>query len=272
MTTPSPLREAVLRILTPLVRILLRNGISHGTLSDMAREVFVQVAIEDFAIDKRKQSISRIAVLTGLTRKAIKEIMEQPSGMSAEQAESYNRASRVIAGWRRDPEFQNERGLPDDLPFKGESASFSALVRKYSGDIPPRAVFDELERTQAVCKLPDGRIQLLVRAYLPAADKAMKEHILGTDVGHLIATIGHNLEAEPDQAFFQRKVAYDNLPLEALEPFRRLSAKQSQALLERLDRHLSRQDRDNRAQVEGTGRYAAGVGIYYFEEKMDHES
>jgi hypothetical protein len=271
METLSPLRDAVVRILSPLVRVLLRNGVSHGTFADIAREVFVQVAMKEFALQNRKQTVSRISVLTGLTRKAVKELMEKPAGGSRELAETYNRAARVIAGWRRDREFQNDRGLPADLPFRGEQGSFSALVRKYSGDIPPRAVFDELERTRAVSRLADGRVQLLVNAYLPTMDKRMKMHILGTDAGQLIDTIGHNLEADKDRAFFQRKVAYDNLPYEALESFRKSGAAQSQKLLERLDSELAKKDRDGNPAIKGTGRYTAGVGIYYFEEKTDNE-
>jgi len=67
-------------------------------------------------------------------------------------------------------------------------------------------------------------------------------------------------------------VAYDNLPREALEPFRRMATEQSQTLLEQLDLELSRHDRDDTPSVQGTGRHAAGVGIYYFEERVDHES
>jgi hypothetical protein len=69
----------------------------------------------------------------------------------------------------------------------------------------------------------------------------------------------------------QRKVSYDNLPQEALAPFRRMATEKAQALLETLDQHLSLQDRDNRPEIGGTGRYKAGVGIYYFEEQVKDE-
>ncbi len=273
LATASTIRGAVIRILTPLVRVLLRHGISYGTFADIAREVFAKVAMKEFAFQNRKQTISRVSVITGLTRKAVKEIIEQPADRNEEVGETYNRATRVIAGWRKDPAFQTARGAPADLPLGGEGANFSALVKKYSGDVPVRAVLDELVRTQSASVLDDGSVRLLARAYLPSDDNTlMKLNILGTDTGHLIDTIAHNLKAKKSEAFFQRKVLYDNLPQEALAPFRRLTAKQAQALLERLDVKLSQQDRDIHPQIKGTGRYAAGVGIYYFEENLDHES
>jgi hypothetical protein len=273
IATATTIRGAVIRILTPLVRVLLRNGISYGTFADIAREVFAKVAMKEFAFQNRKQTISRVSVLTGLTRKAVKEIIEQPADGSEAVGETYNRATRVIAGWRKDTAFQNTKGAPADLPLSAEGASFGALVKKYSGDVPVRAVLDELVRTHSASVLEDGSVRLLGRAYLPSdGDTLMKLNILGTDTGHLIDTIAHNLKAKKSEAFFQRKVLYDNLPQEALTPFRRLAAKQAQALLERLDVKLAQQDRDIHPEIEGTGRYAAGVGIYYFEENLDHES
>jgi hypothetical protein len=227
--------------------------------------------MDEFGIQGRKQTISRVSVITGLNRKAVKSILEKPAETFLHSDEAYNRAARVIAGWRRDNEFQNDQGQPADLPFSGDKNSFSALAKKYSGDIPARAVLDEMIRVQAAEKLADGRLRLLVRAYLPANDTHMKLHILGTDVGRLIGTIGHNLESSLSEAFLQRTVAYDNLPKEALAPFLHLATDHSQALLERLDQHLSAQDRDQHPEVEGTGRYAAGVGIYFFQENMNDE-
>ncbi len=271
MEISATLRKAIIRILTPLVRILLRHGISYGTFSDVAREVFARVASSEFALEGRKQSISRVSVITGLTRKAVKEILDAPAENKDDLGEPYNRAARVIAGWRRDAEFQDRHGLPQELPFSGESSSFSTLVKKYSGDMPARAILDELIRVGAVTRLANGRVQLMTRAFLPSGDDQMKLHILGTDVSHLIRTIGHNLAPEMADKRFQRKVYYDNLPQEALAPFKQMAAEKAQALLEQLDTHLSQQDRDSNPQVQGSGRFAAGLGIYYFEEPMDDE-
>lgn len=51
-------------------------------------------------------------------------------------------------------------------------ASFSELVKRYSGDIPVRAVLDELLRVGAVKQLRDGRICLLSRGYIPQKGSA----------------------------------------------------------------------------------------------------
>ena len=110
----------------------------------------------------------------------------------------------------------------------GPGATFSELVKRFSGDVPARAILDELTRVGAVERLEDGRVHLIVRAYIPESSDVDKLHILGTDVGHLISTIDHNIKPDPSGPLFQRKVAYDNLPDEVLPEFRELSVKRAQ--------------------------------------------
>ena len=265
------LSRVVLRILKPLVRILLRNGVSFGTFADLAKWVYIDVAREDFGIGERKQSTSRISILTGLSRKEVTRVgkLKRPSDQGS--AERYNRAARVIASWLREPDFTDGEGQPAILPMSGGGATFSELVRRFSGDIPARAIRDELMRIGALEQLEDGRIRLRARAYIPKTSEGDKMHILGTDVSHLISTIDHNLRPDVPEPFFQRKVAYDNLPQEVLPHLRRLTGRKAQALLETLDRWLARHDRDTNPAVAGTDRKRAGIGIYYFEEPFSEE-
>jgi hypothetical protein len=267
----EPLIAAALRLLRPLVRIFLSRGVSYGTFADLAKWTYVDVATKEFGIKGRKQSTSRVSVVTGLSRKEVLRVRRLPRPDDSESTERYNRAARVIAAWRRESDFQDTDGKPALLPMAGSGATFSELVKRFSGDVPVRAILDELMRVGAVKRLEDGRICLLTRAYIPESSYADKLHILGTDAGSLISTIGHNLKPDPIGPLFQRKVEYDNLPDEVLPQFRKVSAKRAQALLEKLDHWLAQRDRDVNPTVEGTGRNRAGVGVYYFEEPHSDE-
>ena len=262
----NPLFAAVLKLLRPLVRILLRNGVSHRTFAEITKWVYVDVALQEFSIKGRKQSTSRISVLTGLSRKEVQRVRKLPRPDDRASTEKYNRAARVIAAWRREKEFCDKAHMPTPLPITGAGATFTKLVKKFSGDMPSRAVLDELVRIGAVEQLDDGTVRLIVRAYIPEESEKDKLNILGTDVAHLINTIGHNLSPKQTRPFFQRKVAYDNLPDDILPDFQTLAADKAQALLEELDQWLSRHDRDVNPLVKGSGRNRAGLGIYYFEE------
>ena len=262
---------AITNLLRPLVRFLLRNGVPYRTFADIAKRVYVDVATEEFDIPGRKQSKSRVSVITGLSRKEVLRVKRLPAQDDLGALDRYNRAARVIAGWVRDRRFSGESGQPADLPVEGGNVCFLQLVKTYSGDAPARAVLDELMRVGVVERTPDGRIHLLERSYIPKGRDIDKIAILGSDTSDLVSTIDHNI-CHPDAPFFQRKVSYDNLPSEAIPELKKLAGEQAQALLEHLDRWMSERDRDVNPRVPGTGRKRAGVGIYYFQEDYKGEN
>ena len=265
------LNASILKLLRPLVRLLLRNGVSYGDFADLSKWVFMDVASKEFGVPGRKQTVSRVSVITGLTRKEVSRLQKIEKPDDSAISHQYNRAARVIAGWMRDKRFLTSKGEPAHLHFDQGKHSFSELVREHSGDIPPRAILDELMRVGTVAKDEDGKINLVTDGYVPRTGDAGKLHILGTDVQLLLSTIDYNLQQGSLAPRFQRKVSYNNLPVEALADFRSISAEKSQALLMELDRILSQQDRDLNPDVKGTGKKEAGIGIYYFERDSIEE-
>jgi hypothetical protein len=260
------LTSSILKLLRPLVRLMLRNGFTYGDFADLSKWTFMDVASKEFCIPGRKQTVSRVSVITGLTRKEVSRLQKIETPDDSAIAHQYNRAARVISGWLRDSRFQNKNGVPSALEFDKGKNNFSDLVREHSGDVPPRAIYDELMRVGTIAKDEKGKIVLLSDGYIPRNDELGKLHILGSDVELLVTTIDHNLQVSSQTPFFQRKVSYNNLPTEALPEFRTMSADKSQALLMACDEYLSKHDRDISSNVEGTGRKQAGIGIYYFEK------
>jgi hypothetical protein len=264
--------SAVVKMLRPLIRILLRNGLPYGAFADLAKGVYVSVAFEESGIRGKKPSTSRVSIITGLSRKEVNRVKNLPDHDDPGASDRYNRAARVISGWTRDSAYTDQDGNPLDLPIEGAVSTFSQLVKQYSGDVPHRAILDELVRVGAVQRTSDNRVRLLTNAYVPRTGDVEKIEILGTDAADLISTIDHNLQNGSMDPFFQRKVSYDNLPSEAINDIRMLARENGQKLLEHLDGRISQVDRDINPEVHGTGRMRAGVGIYYFEEGKKEDS
>jgi hypothetical protein len=269
----SVIGASVRKMLPPLVRILLRNGMAAKSFYELVKHAYVQVARTKFGIRGKPATTSRIAILTGLTRKEVQALLDMPVNREDHRyGDQYNRASRVITGWLRDPDFGDGNGHPSPLHTKGKRFSFSALVKRYSGDIPVRALLDELLRVRAVKRLSDGRIGLVVRGYVPPKGVNQKLMILGQDAADLIATIEYNLYTKPARPRIQRKVMYDNVPLESAEAFQAVVQARAQEMLESLDRWLSHRDRDVNPTVKGKGRLRVGLGLYHFEEWLDQDT
>jgi len=263
------LTRALLTLLKPLVRVLLRNGIAYGSFAELAKKTYVDVAFEAFAPKGKKQTVSRVSALTGLTRKETKRLheLDNPDADSSEQR--YNRAVRVISGWLNDAAFHGPDGQPAELPVDGNAPSFAALVKKYSGDITTQAMLAVLQAASSVEKCEQG-VRLVQHAYLPGNDPSEKLAILGTDTAELVSTIDHNLVAATEERRFQRKVSNHNMRPDSVPAFRALSAEKSQALLEELDAWLSEHEIEATEDGETSGHYVS-LGIYFFEHGPEKE-
>ena len=260
------------KLLLPLTEVLLTKGVTYSEISQILKQVYVSVAEQNLLKSEGKATTSRIAIITGLTRKDVAALRKSPLEAQSVSAK-YNRATRVINGWQEDKEFCTPGGFPAVLAINGKEKSFEALVSRYSGDMTSKAMLDELKSTDIIEIIEGKYASLQRRAYLAIGDEDEVMNILGVDVSLLIQTIGHNMFSKKEELRFQRKVCYDNLPLECLDSFQKMIGKDSQALLEKSNDWLRQYDRDGTNHKEkGSGKKRAGIGIYYFEEDMFEEA
>lgn len=268
--TQTALTRALYKVLRPMVRLLIRHGVSYRAFADIARHVYVDVAEADFSLTGRKVSNARTAVLTGINRKDIAKLKERPHPMSGAPLEAPTPAARVITAWLNDPRFQDAAGVPLQLPVENNQggASFADLVREFSSDVPVRALLDELERIGAVSRL-DDQVKLQVRAYVPLENMKESLRIFGTAAADLLRTMDHNIAKRPPGLFLQRTVSYDNIPLELLEQIRRRGRAEGEAFLLQVNDWLAACDRGENPQLVGSGKVRAGIGIYYLEHPAE---
>ncbi|MDO6442779.1 DUF6502 family protein [Marinobacter sp. 2_MG-2023] len=275
----KPLHRALFRILRPLARLLLRNGVPYGEFSELVKRAYVEAAMEDFPGKGRKPTDSGAAVMTGLTRKEVKRQREILGGEHTGKLEGLhtNRASRVVSGWVHDSVFQDSDGHPATLAFNG-AQGFCELVKKYSGDMPPRSVLNELLRVGMVSMDNDaGKVTLIQRAFVPTEDSEEMLQFFGEDVSDLIATVDHNLvRGEGDEPpFFQRTLTYNNIPPEVVSQWRAYAAEQSQNMLEQMDSWLGPKDRDVSGSQDDAAvqeSFRTGISVFYFEEAVSSAS
>jgi len=264
-TNKKLLTTAIGQILRPMVRILLRNGISCGSFEEMGRKAYVEEAFAQAQRNNTKATISSVSAETGLSRKEVKRLNETDLSDSKNTEQKYNRAIRVISGWLNDPHYAYEEGNPRALSMDTDDASFANLVKDYSGDIPTKAMLNLLESSACV-EIKDGLVHLVRNAYVPGSDPDEIIRILGNDTNQLINTIDHNLTTEDASKWFQRKVSNPRVQTDAVPEFKEFSRKRSQALLEELDTWLSRNEADDNRD----SRYVS-MTIYYYEQDSDED-
>jgi hypothetical protein len=261
------LLSAYRKLLQPLVRILIRNGVSFSELTEILKYVFVEVAERDFNLPDRRTSQSRIAILTGLTRKEVakqKAIID--SGGVPNLIGDLNRVTRVLLGWHTDPAFTGPYGMPLELQFEAASgADFVGLVRKYSGDMAPRAMLDELLHVGAVERQATGAFKVLMRVYIPESFHPDALQRFGEVVRDFINTVEFNIGKRPGLGRFERIViAEDGLREDLMAAFDTLLRAKGQTLLVELDNWISAQGLSATAKNRNVRKIRTGVGVYHF--------
>lgn len=263
---------AIRRMLRPVVRQLIAYGISYPAFDRVVRQVYIDVADQDFALSFKRQTDSRISLLTGISRKEIPNLRDAARAPTHEVEATL--ATNVIGRWMAGPPFADADGHPHVLPYDSQrprAASFTRLVRELDTDTPVRAVLDELLHVGAAELLPSGDVVLRREAHIPAGDPEAKLALLGSDPGELFATIVHNIE-HPDTPRLQRKVVYDNVGADALAALRDEARKAGEEFIRRANTLLASYDRDRHPKAPAGKRMRVVLGTYYFEEETAPES
>jgi len=255
------LSESALKILRPLLRIMLRNGVSCGSFEELVRKAYVDEAFSMSINSEQKTSISSISARTGLSRKEVKRLHELEKFQPEAVEQRYNRAIRVISGWLNEMDFTDAMGNPSVLALDGDEPSFAELTKRYSGDIPARAMLNLLI-TAGCVHVDNNQVKLVRDAYVPSRDSTEILRILGKDTNELINTIDYNLTVKEEQKRYQRKVSTAALNKKAINEFKNFSTKQSQAMLEKLDAWLSK----NEVSPDDDNACYVSLGIYYYEQ------
>ncbi|MGI9232675.1 MAG: DUF6502 family protein, partial [Woeseiaceae bacterium] len=142
----NTLNKAFLILLQPIARLFLRFGRGYREYSDLSKAAFVAVASEDYGVHGRPTNVSRIAAMTGLTRKEISRIRARLETGDGAKTERGTPLQELINGWQSNPEFLDHADKPAALSLDGGPGSFQALVKRFAGDIPEGAMRKELQR------------------------------------------------------------------------------------------------------------------------------
>ncbi len=209
---PDALIAALRRMLRPLVRLMISKGVTLPTLTNLLKETFVSVAEEDFPVQGKRQTDSRINLLTGVHRKDVKRLREkQPSARVMPQ--TVGLGAQIVSRWVSDPLTTDSEGRPIPLPRQGKSPadpSFDGLVEGISKDVRPRAVLDEWLRLGVASMDENDRVMLNRQAFVPEKGFDEKAFYFGRNIHDHLAATTHNLIGDGNPRL-ERSVHYRGL-------------------------------------------------------------
>lgn len=270
----ATLLSAFKPLMRPLVRILVRNGVSFGEFSELLKSVFVESAQDVLQIPDSRQSVSRIAITTGLTRLEVSRLLTQTDEDAEALLGRLSRVGRLLTGWHQDSDFTGPYGIPYEVQFDGPLGrrSFTELVRRYTSDVPADEMLDEMKRIGAVLDLGNGYFRVLIRLYIPSAADPAKFHAMSVAFTDLAKTLDQNLRPDEDHKLFERRVWAPNgiTSADAMD-FDAYVKDRGQQFLESLDDWLS--TRETEAIRSGAAdRVKLGVAMYMFVRPADEQT
>ena len=262
------LRRALSLMFKPLIRLLIAQGVTHAELSETAKEVYVEVALRHFEAEGRVNK-SRVAILTGLTRKEVKNVIDRAQGEDV-QDKTYSRPERVLTGWYSDPKFQGPYGIPLELPYESgdsDQQTFVSLVRQYSGDMAPRQILNQLIESGSVVEV-EGRYKAVRRIYKASTLSPALIKRLG-EVGYRVfSTAAKNIDKQVEgSGYFDRMVfADDGCTDEQIKSFDGYIKPRGQEFLEEIDVWFS--SKKNEAST-GNRRKETGIYMVHYVEDVE---
>lgn len=129
----NTIHRTVLNLLYPIVQLLLRYEIAHGEFTELTRRSSVDVAFKDFVLPNRKNSVSRVSVIAGLSRSEVARLAAAEKDLISKGNTTPNRATRAFGGWLSDSGFIDKNNEPKILPLRHSDISFETLVGRYGG-------------------------------------------------------------------------------------------------------------------------------------------
>lgn len=257
-------------LLRPIASLLLKCGMTWREFAEVSKGVFVGVASQDYGLNGRPTNVSRVSILTGVSRKEIARVRALLEKESDPLPNKTTDATRLLSGWHQDPDFLTGTGEPRVLPAEGEGASFATLWRRYGGDVPVTSMRKELERAGAITTLPDGTLRAERRYFMPRRFDPQWIQNAGSMLRDLGAGITHNLDAgnepgspgrSPPQRRFIGRATSDSVDPAALPEFEAFVEKNGQEFLERIDKWLTEHEA-RPAPGAAQKRMRLGLGVF----------
>jgi len=174
--------KQIQKVIKPLVKLFLRFGLSYKVLDKIIKETFVTVSTSNYGTRGREANTSKIAFMTGLSRKEVSNIKQNIKQEKFVTLSSLSFSEKKMNIWLNDKDFINSHNQPKALVFEGTGNSFVELIRKARIDITPKTAYFELLRLDLIDRNEKDKIIL---RYYKLINQSNKE-LLTTELEDII--------------------------------------------------------------------------------------
>lgn len=268
------LLSALESILRPIVKLMLQSGISYTEFASVAKSVFVRVASDDYKRRGRPANYSQVSAMTGISRKEVSKLRKQgPLERWTPDMET-SPVNTLLHEWHFDKDFSDGLGTAHRLPYEGP-VSFSTLVSRYAGDIPPGAMRSILQNAGILSHDSDGLLSVSQKGFYSRQFNEDFVRGLGFSFSSLGSTLVHNAtvnrrtditnERKRDLSRLERTLWSEHMTDREVAKLKAWVEEAAPQFLDEAQKLVGKSEIRSGERAD-LPRRAVGVGIYYFEE------
>lgn len=257
------------RVLKPLVKFLLKHGITYTALQEALKSLYVEVTIESGQLETKRMTDSRISLLTGIHRKEVKrlrEYLQQGDTPSLGELQA-SLSAAVMAKWLSSPDYLEDTGYPRQIPRTGKAPSFEALVYSVSKDKHYRSLLDDW-LAQGIVTLEGNVLMLQQQGFVPSEDEAEKLYFAGKNLGAHIETVTQNLQPD-SMPMFERAVFYRGLSQESVAEIEQEAKRRNLQTLTKINDMAANAKQTLPAGKDSNNISGFHLGIYFLRELQE---
>jgi hypothetical protein len=269
LQTPSTsLVSAVRHLLRPLVKLLLTHSITYPFLTNLLKSIYVEVATEEFRLQGKPQTDSRISLLSGIHRKDVKNLRPEKV-LEQTIPPSVSLSTKLVKLWTSDPQRLDETGRHRPLPklmSEGGGASFEGLVASVSKDIRSRVILDEWLRTGIAKIDAEGRVCLNTDATFNETDFEEKAYYIGQNLHDHLSAASHNLHGQ-QPPLLESSIHCNRLTSESVAELDALAKKLGMQVLDAVKQRAS--ELEVRDANKPDAQQRINFGLYFFNAESN---
>jgi hypothetical protein len=264
--------DCVLRALRPLVRLLLRHGVTYPAFAAASKRVFIAAAQAELQSRAMPVTDSAVTLLCGVHRRDVRTLTRGPeraagAAGAAAAMPLLGLVGQVVARWMSDADYLDRGGRPRTLGRGPEPRSFDTLVASVSSDVRPRALQDEMLRL-GVLREDDTGLHLATQGFAPRQGLAETALLVAHNLHDHAAAATANLQGGAN--YLEQAISVDQLTPASVELLH-IAAKRAwtQAFQTVMSEAQLRFDHDAAQAPAAERRQRARFGVYFFNESED---
>jgi hypothetical protein len=232
------------------------------------------VATDEYKRRGRPANFSQVSAMTGISRKEVSKIRNAQSDARWTPNMEASPVNTLLHQWHFDADFSDGVGTAKALPFEGP-LSFSALVSRHVGGIPPGAMRSTLQKAGVLTLTPDGLLSVSQSFFYSRVFDEDFIRRLAFSLSNLGSTLVHNAavhqrtdisnDRKRELGRLERAAWSEHLSEEGVAKFKAWVDEAAPRFIGEGNRLIGERELPKSAWSTNRPR-SVGVSVYYFEE------